>query len=227
MIIEFQNVTYQIPSGEKIYKNLDLKLGDHQYFGILGQNGAGKSTLIEMIMGTRKLTEGKIKVFGEDSNHVQRKQKNRVFVVSHDVSVPGHITTKDLWNFYKFFYPRYDEMLEARLEKLFEIDSRKKFGSLSTGQKVKALLIPAFAAQAELYLFDEVTAVLDPKSRRRFFSFLKEFKLINRCSIFMATNISEDIECCMDKVLFIDEKRNVLIKNVENINSLFDEESAA
>lgn len=227
MIIEFQNVTYQIPSGETIYKNLDLKLSEHQYFGILGQNGAGKSTLIEMIMGTRKLTSGKINVFGEDTSKVQRQFKNKVFVVAHDISVPGHIQAKDLWNYYKVFYPNYSEELEKRLSALFEIDSKKKFGSLSTGQKVKALLIPAFAAQASLYLFDEVTAVLDPKSRRRFFNFLKEFKTINKCSIFMATNISEDIEVCMDKVLFIDEERNIQIKDVENINTLFDEEDVA
>lgn len=227
MIIEFQNVTYQIPSGEMIYQNLDLKVSEHKYYGILGQNGAGKSTLIEMIMGTRKLSSGKIKVFGEDASCSQRKLKSKVFVVSHDLSIPGHITTSDLWSFYKFFYPKYSVKLEKRLAKLFEIDSHKKFGSLSTGQKVKALLIPAFAARAELYLFDEVTAVLDPKSRRRFFNFLLEYKSINNCTVFMATNISEDIESCMDKVLFIDEQRNLLIKDVENINSLFDEEKAS
>lgn len=227
MIVEFQNVTYQIPSGEQIYKNLDLKLCEHEYFGVLGQNGAGKSTLIEMIMGTRKLAQGSIKIFGEDVSRNRREQKNRIFVVSHDVSVPGHITTQDLWNYYQFFYPRYSKKLERKLAGIFEIDSKKKFGSLSTGQKVKALLIPAFAARAELYLFDEVTAVLDPKSRKRFFNFLQEFKTINKCLIFMATNISEDIECCMDKVLFIDENRNILIKDVANIGSLFEEESAA
>lgn len=226
MIIEFQNVTYEIPSGETIYKNLDLKLSEHQFFGILGQNGAGKSTLIEMIMGTRKLTSGSIKVFGEDTSIVRRKFKNKIFVVSHDISVPGHITAQDLWSYYRFFYPKYCPDLEVKLAKLFEIDSRKKFGSLSTGQKVKALLIPAFAAHASLYLFDEVTAVLDPKSRKRFFQFLKEFKTINECSIFMATNISEDIECCMDKVLFIDEDRTIQIKDVANINTLFEEDVA-
>lgn len=227
MIIDFQNVTYQIPSGETIYKDLDLKLSKHQYFGVLGQNGAGKSTLIEMIMGTRKLTNGTIKVFGEDTSCAQRKFKNKIFVVSHDFSVPGSIKAKNLWAYYRFFYPNYSIEIENKLSDLFEIDSNKKFGSLSTGQKVKALLIPAFAAQASLYLFDEVTAVLDPKSRKRFFKFLKEFKTINECTIFMATNISEDIECSMDKVLFIDDTRDILIKDVENINLLFEEDVPA
>lgn len=210
-----------------IYQNLDLKVSEHKYYGILGQNGAGKSTLIEMIMGTRKLSSGKIKVFGEDAARSDRSLKNKIFVVSHDLSIPGHITTRDLWAYYQFFYPKYSVKLQKRLEKLFEIDGKKKFGSLSTGQKVKALLIPAFAARAELYLFDEVTAVLDPRSRRRFFNFLLEYKSINNCTVFMATNISEDIESCMDKVLFIDDDRNLLVKDVQSINSLFDEEREA
>ncbi len=226
MILEFQNVTYKIPSGELIYKNLNLKVYKNEYYGILGQNGAGKSTLIEMIMGTRKLSAGRIDIFGEKADDSYRKQKHRIFVVSHDFAVPGHIASRDLWAYYKFFYPNYSIELQERLARIFQIDEKKKFGSLSTGQKVKSLLVAAFAAKAELYLFDEVTAVLDPKSRRRFFEFLKEFKTLNDCSVFMATNIAEDIQTCMDKVLFIDDNREVKIKDAQDIESLFYEDDS-
>lgn len=226
MILEFQNVTYQIPSGELIYKNLNLKVSANEYYGVLGQNGAGKSTLIEMIMGTRKLTTGKINIFGEKADDSYRQHKNKIFVVSHDFAVPGHIASRDLWAFYKFFYPNYSMELQERLSRIFQINEKKKFGSLSTGQKVKSLLVAAFAAKAELYLFDEVTAVLDPKSRRRFFEFLKEFRTLNNCSVFMATNIAEDIQTCMDKVLFIDDNREVKIRDTKDIDALFSEESS-
>ena len=107
MVIDFQNVTYAIPNGQMIYKNLNLRVYEKEYYGILGKNGAGKSTLIEMIMGMRKLTEGKIKVFGEDANASNRKNKNKVFVVSHDILIPGNIKVADMFQFYHFFYPHY------------------------------------------------------------------------------------------------------------------------
>ncbi|MBD67061.1 MAG: hypothetical protein CME62_17800 [Halobacteriovoraceae bacterium] len=227
MILDFQNVSYCIPNGQSIYENLNLKVHHNEYYGVLGKNGAGKTTLIEMIMGMRKLKTGNIYAFGEDVNHTGRKNKHKIFVVTHDMQVPGNIILKDLFKFYAYFYPQYDKEIEAQLVELFELDASKKFGTLSTGQKIKAFLCAAFAARAQLYLFDEVTAVLDPKSRYNFFKFLNQYRDINDCSVFLATNIAEDLENCMDKVLFIDDDHNVLVKDTHDINKLFGEKESA
>lgn len=225
MILDFQNVTYKIPNGETIYKNLNLKINEGEYYGVLGKNGAGKSTLIEMIMGIRKLSEGRILVLNEDPTSNGRRQKNKIFVVTHDIQTPGSVIVKDLLKFYQFFYPNYSLEIETQVLDLFEIDKNKKFGSLSTGQKVKALLCAAFAARAELYLFDEVTAVLDPKSRRNFFKFLRDLRVYHPCSILLATNIAEDLEANVDKVIYVNDNQKVLIKNVKDIDSLFEDSS--
>lgn len=223
MILDFQNVTYAIPGGETIYKDLNLKLFAGEFYGILGKNGAGKSTLIEMVMGLRKLSSGKILVFEEDPFASTRVKKNKIFVVTHDMVVPGSIQVKDLLSYYRFFYPNYSCEIEKELLSLFEIDPKKKFGSLSTGQKIKAMLCAAFSARVQLYLFDEVTAVLDPKSRRNFFKFLKRFRVYHHCSMLLATNIVEDLENAVDKVIFIDNNHKVIVTKVNEIDSLFEE----
>ena len=225
MVLDFQNVTYAIPNGATIYKNLNLKIFKGEYYGVLGKNGAGKSTLIEMIMGLRNLTEGKILVFDENPNSSGRQKKEKIFVVTHDMQIPGAIMVDDLFKFYQYFYPHYSYEIQEQLLSLFEIDPKAKFGSLSTGQKIKALLCAAFAAKAELYLFDEVTAVLDPKSRRNFFKFLRQFRVFHNCSLLLATNISEDLENSVDKVIFVDDDHKVLVKEVKHIDSLFDDEN--
>jgi len=226
MIIDFKNVSYSIPNGQSIYKNLNLKVYENEYYGILGKNGAGKSTMIEMIMGARKLEQGEIRVFGEDVTSSTRINKHKVFVATHDMEIPGNILVQDLLDFYAYFYPDYSKDIEKQLLKDLEVDPQKKFGSLSTGQKVKAVLCAGFAAKVSLYLFDEVTAVLDPKSRRYFFRFLNEFRKFHNCSVFLATNIAEDLEHCMDKVIFIDDDHKVLIKNVEEIDRLFEKDAS-
>ena len=227
MIIDFKNVSYSIPNGQTIYKDLNLKVYENEYYGVLGKNGAGKSTLIEMIMGARKLETGEIKLFGENVSHSNRTKKNQIFVATHDMEIPGNILVQDLLDYYSYFYPNYSKELEKKLLRDLEVDSKKKFGSLSTGQKVKAVLCAGFAAKVSLYLFDEVTAVLDPKSRRYFFQFLNSFREDHDCSIFLATNIAEDLENCMDKVIFIDDNHRVLIKDVEEIDQLFESEKDA
>ncbi len=224
MILDFQNVSYQIPNGDLIYDNLNFKLFDNEFYGVLGKNGSGKSTLIEMIMGMRKLSQGKILVFGEDPTIGDRTQKSRIFTVTHDMMIPGFIKVRDLLDYYAHFYPNYSKEIEAQALEVLEIVDNKKFGALSTGQKVKALLCAAFAAKAELYLFDEVTAVLDPKSRRNFFKFLNKFRVYHSCSMLLATNIAEDLEKSVDKVIFIDDGHRILIKDVEVLDKLFDDE---
>ncbi len=229
MILEFIDVSYKIPNGEYLYKNLNFKLFKGEYYGILGKNGAGKSTFIEMIMGMRKLESGKIVVFGEDPSESSRTQKHRIFILTHDMLIPGNIRVKDLLNYYKFFYKNYSNQIESELLELFEIDPKKKFGSLSTGQKIKALLSAAFASRAEFYLFDEVTAVLDPKSRINFFNYLKKFRNEHECSVLLATNIVEDLVQSVNKVIFIDENHNTQMRDISDVDELFDisESSAA
>lgn len=222
MILDFQNVSYAIPNGQKIYENLNFKLFENEYYGVLGKNGSGKSTLIEMIMGMRKLTNGNILVFGENPQGETRRQKNKIFTVTHDMQIPGYIKARDMLDFYALFYPKYSKEIEQQTLELFEIDPNRKFGSLSTGQKIKALLCGAFASRAELYLFDEVTAVLDPKSRRNFFKYLKSFRIFHSCSILLATNIAEDLGGNVDKVIFIDDNHKILIKDSDKIDKLFD-----
>ncbi len=43
MILDFQNVSYQIPNGDLIYDNLNFKLFDNEFYGVLGKNGSGKT----------------------------------------------------------------------------------------------------------------------------------------------------------------------------------------
>jgi ABC-2 type transport system ATP-binding protein len=137
--------------------------------------------------------------------------------------IPSHISVKEMFNFYEYFYPNYSREIERKLLELFEIDKSKKFGALSTGQKIKGMLCAAFSSQTDLYLFDEVTAVLDPKSRRNFFKFLKWFKEKHCCSILLATNIAEDLTNSVEKVIFIDDDHKVKIKPIDQLDRLFEE----
>jgi ABC-2 type transport system ATP-binding protein len=224
MLIDIKNVSYSIPGGMSIFKNLNLKVQKNEFYGVLGKNGAGKSTLIEIIMGMRKLETGSVELMGENPNSSRQKKKSDTFVVTHDMTIPSNIKVKDLHKYYKFFYPNYSEEIEQQLLKLFEIDNNKKMGTLSTGQKIKAMLCGAFAARASLYLFDEVTAVLDPKSRRNFFKFLKEYRIYHSCSVLLATNIAEDLTNSVDKVIFIDDDHKVLVKDIDELDNLFEDD---
>lgn len=206
MIIRLKDVTYKIPNGHVVYEKLNFELYLGEFVGVLGKNGAGKTTLIDLLMGFRPITEGEITVFHEDPMHTSRRNKKEIFVLSHDIQIQSSHSVKNYLEFTRFFYENYSLEIEKDLLEYFSINPDVKMGSLSTGQKVKAQIVAAMASQPKLFLMDEVTAVLDPESRKMFFTLLKKLKAEKKCSLMMATNIAEDLNGIVDKVLFIDHK---------------------
>jgi len=220
MIVKLNDVTYKIPNGNTVYENLNCEIYLGDFFGVLGKNGAGKTTLIDLLMGYRPITSGEIQVFNESPMDSHRRNKEDIFILSHDIQIQSSHSVENYLEFTSFFYRNYDKKRETELLEYFSINPKSKMGALSTGQKVKAQIIAAFSAKPKLYLMDEVTAVLDPESRKQFFTLLKELKAQKNCSLILATNIAEDLNGVVDKVLFIDHKK-ANVHDVKEIEHLF------
>lgn len=220
MLIKLKDVNYQIPNGDTVYENLNFELYLGEFFGVLGKNGAGKTTLIDLLMGYRPITSGSIEVMGEDPMNMSRNCKKDIFILSHDINIQSSHSVENYLEFTRFFYENYDRVKEKELLDYFGINPTVKIGSLSTGQKVKAQIIAAISARPKLFLMDEVTAVLDPESRKHFFVLLKALHQEKNCSLIMATNIAEDLNGVVDKVLFIDHK-HADVHDVSEIEHLF------
>ena len=220
MVINLKNVDYRIPNGDTVYESLNFKLELGEFFGVLGKNGAGKTTLLDLLMGYRPITNGEISVLGEDPMGSNRRNKKDIFVLSHDIQIQSSHSVENYLEFTRFFYENYDRVKEKELLSYFSLDAKAKMGSLSTGQKVKAQIIAAISSRPKLFLMDEVTAVLDPESRKQFFDLLKALHREKSCSLIMATNIAEDLNGVVDKVLFIDHK-HADVHDVSEIEHLF------
>lgn len=228
MVIRLKDVIYKIPNGHVVYENLNFELELGEFIGVLGKNGAGKTTLLDLLMGYRPITTGEIEVLNEDPMSLSRRRKKDIFVLSHDIQIQSSHSVRNYLDFTSFFYENYDKDKEQELLEYFGINADVKMGSLSTGQKVKAQIVAAMSAKPKLYLMDEVTAVLDPESRKQFFTLLKKLHAQKDCSLILATNIAEDLNGVVDKVLFIDHK-HADVHEVSEIEHLFnlDVEEAA
>lgn len=220
MLLKLENVSYKIPNGHLVYEDFNFTLELGEFVGILGKNGAGKTTLIDLLMGFRPISSGKIEVMGEDPMSFHRRNKQHIAVISHDIQIQKSHSVRNYLDFNAFFYDRYDKAKEIELLDYFSINPSLKIGSLSTGQRVKAQIISAIAAGPKLLLMDEVTAVLDPESRKQFFVLLKELKKEKNCSLMLATNIAEDLNGVVDHVIFIDNK-HAKVHPVSEIEYLF------
>lgn len=224
--IKIDNLSYTIPYGDTILKNINLTVEEGKFIGILGQNGTGKTTLLDILMGFRGCTDGKITVLGEDPHADHRKKKHKIVFLSQDVSMKGNLTIAQFLKFHSTFYSDYQKDHETHLLKVFSLKPNMKIGALSTGQQKKVQIIAGLSSKPDLILIDEITAVLDPETRDIFFKEIEFVRKKYNTSIVLATNIAEDLVDRVDNVFFI-QKLEAKMYSPDQIMKLFNIEKAA
>ncbi|MEZ4729147.1 MAG: ATP-binding cassette domain-containing protein [Caldilineaceae bacterium] len=83
--VELRNVSKRFPgpSGEIVtaVKNVNMQIGDGEFFSMLGPSGCGKTTSLRMIAGFEHPTEGEVYIHGRAMGHTPAFQRpvNTVF----------------------------------------------------------------------------------------------------------------------------------------------------
>ena len=96
-MLELIDVSYRVPDGPEILKNISLKIED-RFVAVTGPNGSGKSTLAKLIAGIYQPTSGKVLLDGQDITNLsitERAKSGISFAFQQPVRFKG-ITVKDL-----------------------------------------------------------------------------------------------------------------------------------
>ena len=224
-LIEVEKLSYSIPYGDEILRDISFETEPGKIYGLLGINGAGKTTLTELLLGLRQPAKGSVKVLGENPLAEDRSELERISFLSQDLQIKEDLTVAQFLNFYADLRKGYSKKIEKEILGFLDIKKAPKISSLSTGQKVKAQITAALAALPDLLIVDEVTAVLDPQARSDFFTLLKDFRNRGTC-VLLATNIAEDLVGAADQILFLKNKK-LSRHSPEKLENLFKRKEAA
>ena len=163
-LISCQNL--RVRFGDRpLLNDASLQIEGGERIGLVGRNGEGKSTLLEILAGTRE----------PDGGTVVAPPGLRVSLLPQ--KVPGTLTG----SVEAVIRSGLDGESDAdhpvqRLCSLLQLDGDQDFGSLSGGQKRRALLGRALAAEPDLLLLDEPTNHLDVESIEWLEAFLARFQ---------------------------------------------------
>jgi len=219
-VIETHGLTRRFGRLEAVH-GLDLAVPQGAVYALLGPNGAGKSTTIKMLMNLLLPTGGEARVLGADSRQLSPRELERIGYVADGMELPEWMSVRQFLDYCRVFYPRWDDALEKKLLRAFELPPERKLKHLSRGMKMKAALIGALAYHPELLILDEPFSGLDPVVRDDFISGLIETSAQGNWTIFISSHDIEDIERLADWVGVIENGRLRFAEELESLQRRF------
>lgn len=216
--ITVDNLTFDYlkPDGVTIRRVIDgisFSVEKGSFTAIIGQNGSGKSTLAKNINALLKPASGRVFVDGLDTSDPENlwKIRHRVAMVfqNPDNQIVSAIVEDDI-----AFGP---ENLGVPAEEIrervaFALDAvemeeyRKKAPHLlSGGQKQRIAIAGAVAMESECIIFDEPTAMLDPRGRREVMDVIRRLNRRNMTTILITHFMEEAAQA--DRVIVMNNGR--------------------
>ncbi len=146
-------------------KDINLTIGDGEYFVILGPTGAGKTVLVECVAGLHKIRQGEVWVNGREFTHLAPEERGMGYVPQDYVLFPFLNVRENIIFGLKHSNKSKADMQERMMEladllgisHILERDAR----SLSGGEKQRVALARALAPSPRIMLLDEPMSNLD------------------------------------------------------------------
>jgi ABC-2 type transport system ATP-binding protein len=199
---------------------LDMHVPRGAVYGFLGRNGAGKTTTIRMLAGLANPSGGQMSVLGLDPRTDSPAILERTGLVVDKMLIPW-MTGNDLVRFNRGFFPRWSDALATKYAEVLELDMKRKFKKLSTGNRTKLCLLLALAQGAELMMLDEPTAGLDPVVTDQLLRVMVEDFANEGRTLFLSSHHLSEVERIAEWVGIIDHGKLLLEGRLEDMRANF------
>ena len=195
--VEVRGVSVEL-GGRSVLHDIDFRVHEGGFVGIVGPNGAGKTTLLRTIVGRVSVIRGRVEVFGrppvQNSSHAigyvpQRQSIAHNFPATvGDVVMMGRLRHLGLMGFpSRKDWQRVDDSLSL----VGMLDRRDRaVGRLSGGEQRRVMLAQALCASTRLLVLDEPTVGLDLPAEHEFYALLR--KLIRELTLTIVA-VSHDL----------------------------------
>ena len=198
--------------GERpVLNDVSLSIREGEAVLLAGPNGCGKSTLLKAVVGALPLTAGNVVFIGKSLSGMTVEERVRAgigYLRQTDNIFPGQTVEENLqlagMSLAKAEYATArDEMLS-----LFDFLVPKltqRAGSLSGGQRQALALAMVFLRPQRLYLLDEPTAGLSPKSAQDIIERVRRFAKEDTNRAILMVEHRLDLLAWIDRAVFLSQ----------------------
>jgi molybdate transport system ATP-binding protein len=193
--------------------DIALEVAEGEVVALLGPNGAGKSTALRALAGLLPLSEGHIRVGGEEWRHRPADQRP-VGMVFQDYLLFPHLTALDNVAFGpRCQGVRKSEARRLAAEWLSRVGLAEHAGrrprTLSGGQAQRVALARALAVRPRLLLLDEPLSALDVDTRREIRAGLRRHLAEFDGASLLVTHDPLDAMALADRLIVVEDGRVV------------------
>ena len=197
--------------------NLTVEVGS--VYALMGPNGAGKTTLIKLLMNLMSPTVGQILVYGAGAGRIEGRALETIGYVSENQKLPDWMSVGMFLAYCRPFYSTWDNALEQRLVKRFELPLKRRLKHLSRGMRMKAALASALAFHPKLIVLDEPLSGLDPLVRDELMASLKE--LAQETTVLLSSHDLAEIETFSSHIGYMQDGQLLLSEPKSNVLARF------
>lgn len=193
---------------------VSLCFEENKIYGLLGRNGAGKSTLLNAISNRIFPGQGEIYVNGLPAMENDQAQQ-QIYLMSEQTLYPEKMRLKEVFRWTKNFYPDFDLAYAESLAEQFQLDTKKRVNSLSTGYSSIFKIILALSVNTPYVLLDEPVLGLDANHRDLFYRILIEKYSSSPCTIVISTHLIEEVSGIIEDIVIIKQGKIICRESCE------------
>ena len=227
-IISVKDMTFEYVSIDSKFRaidNLNLEVKQGEFVAIIGHNGSGKSTLSKNLNAILVPTQGDIYIDGMNTKDESKlwniRQTAGMVFQNPDNQIVATIVEEDV-----AFGPENlgiePKVIRQRVEEslksvgIYELKDRQPH-LLSGGQKQRVAIAGIIAMRPKCIIFDEATAMLDPKGRRDIRNLIKKMKDENPGLTIISITHDIDEAYQADKVIVLNKGKVFLSGTPEEV----------
>lgn len=234
-ILSVENIEKYYGNKENITKaidNINFKVDEGEFVGIMGPSGSGKTTLLNCISTIDKVSNGNIIINNQDITKLKSKKldnfrRNELGFIFQDFNLLDTLTAYENIALSLTIKGEDSSQIDGKIKKVAKnLDIEKVLNKypyqMSGGQKQRVASARAIVTNPSLILADEPTGALDSKSSRLL---LDRFEYLNKelkATILMVTHDAFTASYA-HRILFIKDGKifNELIKGNDTRKEFF------
>ena len=222
--LEINDLSFSYDNKVDAIHSIQLTIEAGKYVAIVGHNGSGKSTLAKLILGLLEKKEGKIIVFGQEVNEKNIdtiRQEIGIVFQNPDNQFVGSTVREDIAFGLENRCIPYEEM-EARIHEFAKKVQMEEFldkepSNLSGGQKQRVAIAGVLAMHPKMIIFDEATAMLDPRGKKEIREVIEEMRKENPDLTILSITHDMEEASKADEVIILSHGTKVLQGNASEV----------